>query len=74
MTETSLIEIARARSEAARHLAEHEIERERRYGEINATLARVEAHGKRNLWLLCVLLGGMLAVVSKSFWPALLGG
>ena len=37
MNETHLIEIERVRAEAARHLADHEIACERRYGELQGT-------------------------------------
>ena len=42
MTESRLIEIERVRSEAARHLAEHEIACKRRYGEFPAQLTYPE--------------------------------
>ncbi len=73
VTETHLIEIERVRSEAARHLAEHEIACERRYGELQAQLTKIEALHNRNTRLLYILLGGMLAVAARAFWPALFG-
>ena len=69
MNETHLIEIERVRSEAARHLAEHEIACERRYGELQAQLTKIEALHNRNTRLLYILLGGMLAVATRAFWP-----
>ena len=74
VTEIHLIEIERVRSEAARHLAEHEIACERRYGELQAQLTKIEALHNRNTRLLYVVLGGMLAVATRAFWPALFGG
>ena len=74
MTETHLIEIERVRAEAAAHLAEHEIACERRYGELQAQLTKIEALHNRNTRLLYILLGGMLAVATRAFWPALFGG
>ncbi len=73
VTETHLIEIERVRSEAARHLAEHEIACERRYGELQAQLTKIEALHNRNTRLLYIVLGGMLAVATRAFWPALFG-
>ena len=48
LTETHLIEIERVRSEAARHLAEHEIACEQRYGKLQAQLTKIEALHNRN--------------------------
>ena len=73
MTETHLIEIERVRAEAARHLAEHEIACERRYGELQAQLTKIEALHNRNTRLLYVVLGGMLTALGKAFWPVLGG-
>ena len=66
--------LERARAEAARELANHEIECERRYGEINSSLDKLDALQQRNTRLLYVILTGMLAVVMRSFWPAIFGG
>ena len=74
VNENHLIEIERVRSEAARHLAEYEIACERRYGELQAQLTKIEALHNRNTRLLYILLGGMLAVATRAFWPALFGG
>ena len=74
VNETHLIETERVRAEAARHLAEHEIACERRYGELQAQLTKIEALHNRNTRLLYILLGGMLAVATRAFWPALFGG
>ena len=73
MNETHLIEIERVRAEAARHLAEHEIACERRYGELQAQLIKIVALHNRNTRLLYFVLAGMLAALGKSFWPALGG-
>ncbi len=73
MTEATL-EVERVRTEAQEKLSRHEILCERRYGEIQTQLGKIEAHSERNLKLLYVLLGGMLAVTARSFWPALFGG
>ncbi len=67
-----LIEIERA--EAAAHLATHEIACERRYGELQTQLTKIEALHNRNTRLLYIVLGGMLAVAARAFWPALFGG
>ena len=74
MNESHLIEIERVRSEAAQHLAEHEIAGERRYGEFQAQFTKIEALHNRNTRLLYVVLGGMLTVAARAFWPALFGG
>ncbi len=74
MNETHLIEIERVRAEAARHLAEHEIACECRYRELQAQLTKIEALHIRNTRLLYVMLGSMLAVAARAFWPALFGG
>ena len=74
MTETHLIETERVRAEAAAHLAAHEIACERRYGELQTQLTKIEALHNRNTRLLYVVLGGMLAVAARAFWPALFGG
>ena len=55
MTETHLIEIERVRSEAARHLAEHEIACERRY----------KGSG---LYLLIVVEGLLIAEALPRIW------
>ncbi len=68
-----MIEIERVRAEAARHLAEHEIACERRYGELQAQLTKIEALHIRNTWLLGVILVGMLTALGKAFWPAAFG-
>ncbi len=69
-----LIEIERVRAEAAAHLATHEIACERRYGELQTQLTKIEALHNRNTSLLYIVLGGMLAVATRAFWPALFGG
>ena len=76
MTEekVSQASLERARAEAARELAKHEIECARRYGAINSSLDKLDALQQRNTRLLYVILAGMLAVVTRSFWPALFGG
>ena len=73
VNESHLIEIERVRSEAAQHLAEHEIACERRYGELQAQLTKIEALHNPNTRLLYVVLGGMLAALGKTFWPVLGG-
>ena len=67
------IEVERVRSEAAAHLSTHEIACERRYGELQAQLAKIEALHNRNTRLLYIVLGGMLTVAARAFWPALFG-
>ena len=74
MSDVTQADLERVRGEAGKALGKHEVSCERRYGEINATLARLEANMARNLKLLYVLLAGMLAVAARSFWPALFGG
>ena len=73
MSESNLIEIERVRSEAAQHLAEHKIACERRYGELQAQLTKIEALHNRNTRLLGVILVGMLTALGKAFWPVLGG-
>ena len=73
MTDDAMIQIERVRAEAAAHLAEHEIACERRYGELQAQLTKIEALHNRNTRLLYIVLGGMLAVAARAFWPALFG-
>ncbi len=73
MNEPHSTEIERVRSEAAAHLAAHEIACERRYGELQARLTKIEALHIRNTWLLGAILVGMLTALGKSFWPALGG-
>ena len=68
------VDIERVRAEAAAHLSTHEIACERRYGELHAQLTKIEALHNRNTRLLYVMLGGMLAVAARAFWPALFGG
>ena len=68
------VDIERVRSEAAQHLAEHQIACERLYGELQAQLTKIEALHNRNTRLLYVVLGGILAALGKTFWPALFGG
>lgn len=72
--EVSKADIERIRAEADRSLSKHEIECERRYGEVNAELVSMRVVLQHNTRLLCALLAGMLAVAAKSFWPALFGG
>ena len=55
-------------------LKEHEIECERRYGEINSSIARFDVLQQRNTRLLYLILAGMLTVVAHSFWPVVFGG
>ncbi len=74
MTDDAMIQIERVRSEAAAQLSTHEIACERRYGEMNGRIVKIEALLVRNTWLLGVILVGMLAVAGKAFWPALFGG
>jgi len=64
----------RGRREEAKALGEHVLACERRYGEQNERFARIEANTERTLRLVYILLGGMLAVATKSFWPGLFGG
>ena len=73
MTDDAMLEIERVRAEAAAHLAAHEIACERRYGELQAQLTKIEALHNRNTRLLYIVLGGMLAVAARAFWPALFG-
>ena len=76
MTDAHTIEVdvQRARAEAAAALAAHELTCERRYGELTREMAKLAALHGRNTRLLYVLLGGMLAVAGRSFWPGLFGG
>ncbi len=74
MTDTNLLEIERVRAEAAAALAKHEIACERRYGQLKTELSTIRVLHNRNTRLLYVVLGGMLAVAAKAFWPALFGG
>ncbi len=74
MTEVTQAHLERVRAGSAQDLMKHEIACERRYGEINGSLAKVEALMNRNTRLLYVVLGGMLAVVAREFWPAIFGG
>ncbi len=73
MTDDAMIQIERVRAEAAAHLAEHEIACERRYGDLQAQLTKIEALHIRNTRLLYIMLGGMLAALGKAFWPTLGG-
>ena len=65
------LELERVRAEASNRLSAHELACERRYGELRSELVEIRAHGERNLRLLYILLGGMLAVAARSFWPGL---
>ena len=67
------VDIERVRAEAAAHLSTHEIACERRYGELQTQLTKIEVLHNRNTRLLYVVLGGMLAALGKAFWPVLGG-
>ena len=74
MGDVTQAEIERVRGEAGKALSKHEISCERRYGEIQSEMSEIKITGERNYKLLWVLLGGMLAVAARSFWPGLFGG
>ena len=74
MTDGVQADLERVRSDAIKELLRHEIECERRYGEINGRLDKQEALMGRNTWLLYVILIGMLAVAGRAFWPTVFGG
>ena len=57
-----------------RQLAAHLVECAKSTGELKKEIAVLRREIERNLKLLYVLLGGMLAVAARSFWPALFGG
>ena len=57
-----------------RQLAAHLVECAKSTGELRREIAVLRRDIERNLKLLYVLLGGMLAVAARSFWPALFGG
>lgn len=57
-----------------RQLAAHLVECAKSNGEMRREIAVLRRDVERNLKLLYVLLGGMLAVAARSFWPALFGG
>ena len=65
--------LERVRNEAAQSLSAHELECAKQYGALNGRLEKVEALMSRNTRLLYLILGGMLTVLARSFWP-LLGG
>lgn len=57
-----------------RQLSRHLVECAKSTGELKKEIAVLRREIERNLKLLYVLLGGMLAVAARSFWPALFGG